>query len=994
MTFLVLAHFLLALCAAPLVRRRGPRAFVALALPPAVALGWALTRRGEVVDGRPVDEAWTWVGGYGVEVAFRLDALSLLMVVLAAGVGALVLLYCVSYFDAGERRLGPFAGQLLGFAGAMLGLVLADDLVVLYLFWELTTVLSFLLIGYDCEERGARRSALQALTVTSVGGLAMFVGFLMIGDAAGTYRISRIVEQPPAQSTALSVAVVLVLCGAVAKSAIWPLSLWLPGAMAAPTPVSAYLHAAAMVKAGVYLVARLAPALAHVAPWRPLVLALGAATLLLGGWHALRQNDLKLILAYGTVSQLGFLMLLAGAGTYRAALAAGAMILGHALFKAPLFLLTGIVDHAAGTRDLRKLSGVGRALPWVAGVAVVAGMSMTALPPLLGFAAKEAAFEALLDGTAGELWLLVSAVLGSVLTTAYTLRFLWGAFARKPGRADTPVHRVGPAFLAPPALLALGSLLLGPGIGWTAGLFERYAAQYPVPEHPYHLALWHGFGPALGLSALAWVLGAGLFVLRAPVARLGSRIAWPSAERAFDGSVLGVERASLQLTGYVQKGSLPAYVATVLAVMTCGLLAVFAADRPWQHDPPAPRLWDTPWQAVVAALTCGCALLCLSVQRRMQAAVLAGLTGYGTALLYVVHGAPDLALTQFGVETVSTVVLVLVLRRLPLFFGDAQPRRRRATGLVLALAGSLAAAVAVWLAAGARTGAPIGTAMVGATAEHGLKDVVATILVDFRAWDTLGESAVLAAAVAGVTGLLFSESGLEDPDVPGTWRPGTRTAARARAEPPPSPYDAAAPEGSWLAAGGATDPRHRSVVFEVVARLVFHPVLILSAYLLFCAENLPGGGFVGGLVAGIALTIRYLAGGRHELAAATGFHAGFFVGLGLALSTTVALAGLFFGGTVLHSWSWHGHLPLIGEWHAGTSVVFDVGVYLLVTGVVLETVRAIGAWADQGAEGAEPTEGADSAEEGEPAAGAGRRVRPAGTGPAGPRARTLPEETS
>ncbi|MCX5200224.1 Na+/H+ antiporter subunit A [Streptomyces sp. NBC_00237] len=988
MTFLVLGHFVLALCAAPLVRRRGPRAFVVLAVPPVVALGWALAQWDRVVAGRPTDEAWTWIEDYGVEVAFRLDALAMLMVLLAAGIGALVLLYCVSYFDVGEPRLGPFAGQLLGFAGAMLGLVLADDLLVLYLFWELTTVLSFLLIGYDCEKRAGRRSALQALLVTSTGGLAMFVGFLMIGEAAGTYRISRIIEEPPPASTALSTAVVLVLCGAIAKSAIWPLSVWLPNAMAAPTPVSAYLHAAAMVKAGVYLVARLAPAFADVPPWRPVLLTLGTVTMLLGGWRALRQHDLKLVLAYGTVSQLGFLVVLAGVGTYDAALAASAMILGHALFKAPLFLVTGIVDHAAGTRDLRELSGVGRALPRVCATAVVAGASMAALPPLLGFVAKEAAFEALLNGTPGERWVLAFIVVGSALTVAYTVRFLWGAFARKPGRADTHVHRVGAAFLAPPALLAVACLVLGPAVAWPAGLFERYAAQYPVPEHPYHLALWHGFGPALGLSALAWVLGAALFVLRGPVAALGARLAWPSAERAFDGTVLGVERGALQLTGYVQKGSLPAYVATVLSVVVCGLLAVFVVDRPWQEGPPAPRPWDSPWQAVVAALTCACALLCLTVQRRMQAAVLAGLTGYGTALLYVVHGAPDLALTQFGVETVSTVVLVLVLRRLPLFFGDgdARKRYRRVWGLVLALFSSVVAAVAVWLAAGARQGTPIGAAMVGATAEHGLKDVVATILVDFRAWDTLGESAVLVAAVAGVTSLLFTDSGQEDPEAPGAWRASSRVSreeraaqVREHAEHDPSPYDLAAPERDWLAAGGATDPRHRSVVFEVIARLIFHPILMLSAYLLFCAENLPGGGFVGGLVAGIALTIRYLAGGRYELEAATGFHAGFFVGLGLAVSTTVALAGLL-GGTVLRSWSWHGHLPLVGDWHVGTSVFFDIGVYLLVTGVVLDTVRALGAWMDQGAEdaalAAETAETAETAEAPAPDSAGTRTLTP------------------
>ncbi|MFE6777808.1 Na+/H+ antiporter subunit A [Streptomyces sp. NPDC057702] len=948
MTVLVLAHFVVALCAAPLIRRVGTRGFVVLALPPAAAFAWAMSRWGELADGGAASvETWWWIRAYDVEVAFRLDALALVMVVLAAGIGGLVLLYCVRYFDAGAPQLGPFGGNLLAFAGAMLGLVLADDLMVLYLFWELTTVLSFLLIGYDSQRRGSRRSALQALMVTSVGGLAMFVGFLMLGHAAGTYRISHILQSPPPTDTTLSVALVLILSGAIAKSAVWPLSLWLPNAMAAPTPVSAYLHAAAMVKAGVYLVARFAPAFADVTPWRPLLLTLGTATMLLAGWRVPRLNDLKLLLAYGTVSQLGFLTVLAGAGSYEAALAAVALILGHALFKAPLFLVTGIVDHAAGTRDLRKLSGVGRQLPWVCAVAVVAGSSMVALPPLLGFAAKEAAFDALLRGGVAEWWVLGCVVVGSALTTAYTLRFLWGAFARKPGVPDTPVHRVGPAFLAPAALLAAGCLALGPGVGWVADLFERYAAQYPLPDHPYHLALWHGFGSALALSVLTWVGGLALFVAQEPVVRIGRRLAWPKADEVFGRLVLGLERAALQVTGAVQKGSLPAYVATVLAVLCAGLLAVLAADQPWRGTP-APRLWDSPWQAAVGALTCACALMCLMVQRRMKAAVLAGLSGYGTALLYVGHGAPDLALTQFGVETVSTVVLVLVLRRLPVYFGDTHRTWRSGVNMLLALASAAVVAGTVWLAAGARRDTPAGAALTEETAHHGLKNVVATILVDFRAWDTMGESAVLAVAGLGVTSLLYvhrrqGRVTSAPPTLPGGVTAWSLAAQRLRV---PPKYGQGAPERSWLVAGDTLAPEHRSLVFEVVARLVFHPILMLSVFLLLCAENLPGGGFVGGLVAGVALMIRYLAGGRHELTAAAPVHAGFFTGLGLTLSTGVALLGLV-DGTVLHAWTWHGHLPLIGDWHAGTAVLFDLGVYLLVLGVVLGVVRALGSKIDQ-----------------------------------------------
>lgn len=947
MTVLVLAHLALALCAAPLIRRAGPRGFVVLALPPVAALVWALCQWGAVTDGGARSEAWTWVEAYDVHVAFRLDALALLMVMLAAGVGALVLLYCARYFIPGTPQLGPFAGNLLGFAGAMLGLVLADDLMILYLFWELTTVLSFLLIGYDSEHRATRRSALQALTVTSVGGLVMFVGLLMLGHLAGTYRISEILDAPPAASDTLSAALVLILVGALAKSAIWPLSMWLPNAMAAPTPVSAYLHAAAMVKAGVYLVARLAPAFADVTPWRPLLLTLGTATMLLGGWRALRLNDLKLVLAYGTVSQLGFLVVLAGDGTYNTGLAAVAMILGHALFKAPLFLITGIVDHAAGTRDLRRLSGVGRALPWVCAVAVLAAGSMAALVPLLGFVAKEAAFDALLHGTVAERWVLALLVVGSALTTAYTLRFLWGAFARKPGLDDTPVHRVGATLLAPPAILSLGCLLLGPGIGLVAPLFEAYAAQYTVPAHPYHLALWHGFGTALGLSALSWAGGVVLFLGRDGVVGLGRRFAWPKADEVFGRTVLGLERTALQVTGSVQKGSLPVYVATVLGVMLAGLVAVLATDRPWGHAP-APRAWDTPWQAAVAALTCACAVMCLAVQRRMKAAVLAGLTGYGTALLYVVQGAPDLALTQFGVETVSTVVLILVMRRLPVNFGEAVRSWRRTAAVLLAFGSAAGIACAVWLAAGARTAVPAGAAMTEETAHHGLKDVVATIIVDFRAWDTMGESAVLAVAVLGVTSLLYVHRRQGPSPGAAPALPGGVTAwsLASRAIRVPDRYTQTAPGRSWLTAGDTLAPEHRSVVLEVIARLVFHPILTLSVYLLLCAENLPGGGFVGGLVAGVALMIRYIAGGRHELAAAAPVHAGFFTGLGLTLSTGVALLGLA-DGTVLHAFTWHGHLPLIGDWHLGTAVLFDVGVYLLVLGAVLDVIRALGSKIDQ-----------------------------------------------
>ncbi|MEU0989414.1 Na+/H+ antiporter subunit A [Streptomyces sp. NPDC005953] len=953
MAALILAHFLVAVCAGPLVARLGTRAFYVLAVPPAVALAWAITRCGDAAAGGSGTSSLPWLPAYDVSLAFRWDALGLLMVVLAAGVGALVLLYCTRYFSDDTPLLGRFAGNLLAFAGAMLGLVLADDLVVLYVFWELTTVFSYLLIGHGSERKQNRRSALQALTVTTFGGLAMLVGFLMLGHAAGTYRISDLVAHPPEPSGTVSAAIVLVLLGALSKSAVWPFSVWLPNAMAAPTPVSAYLHAAAMVKAGIYLIARLAPAFADTPPWRPMLLVLGSATMLLGGWRALRLNDLKLVLAYGTVSQLGFLTVLAGAGYRDAALAAATMIVAHALFKAPLFLVTGIVEHATGTRDLRELSGVGRALPAVATVAVIAGASMAGLPPLLGFAAKEAAFTALESGSAVDRWALAAVVIGSALTFGYTLRFLWGAFARKPGLATTPVRPVGPAFLGPPALLAAACAVLGPGVVWLDSLTGAYAAAFPAPAHPYHLSLWHGLGMALLLSGAAWTGGLALFVLRAPVVRLARRVAWPTADRAYGLVLLGLERLSLQVTGFFQRGSLSVYLATVLLVMLVGQLTVLAVDQPWTGAAP-PRLWDAPVQAVIALLTCTAALLCLTVHRRMKAVVLAGMTGYGTALLFVVHGAPDLALTQFCVETVSLLVFVLVLRRMPVYFQENIPRRRLLLRVPLSLASAATISVVLWVVAAARRADPAGGALVQATAEHGVKDVVATILVEFRAWDTLGESAVLAVAAVGVTSLVYlhrrtespddfayeARTGPGTPDAPSAWTIGSRIIT-----PEPDPADTA-PERTWLAAGRTLSPEYRSVVFEVVARLVFHPILVLSLYLLFCAENLPGGGFVAGLVAGVAMMARYLAGGRHELAEAAPGHPGLLAGIGLLLSSGVALLGLV-DGTALHPFSYEGHLPVFGHFHIGTPLFFDAGVYLLVLGVVLDIVKALGGRVDR-----------------------------------------------
>ncbi len=455
MAQLLLLHLFAAALAPWLARTWRTKAFPVLALAPATAFVWLLTVATDVREGRLPTQRIPWVPGLGIDLDFRLTTLSWVIALLVTGVGALVLLYCTWYFHDDDPTLWRFTPVFTAFAGAMLGLVLTDNLLMLYVFWELTTVLSYLLIGHNPASSTNRRAAMQALLVTTFGGLAMLVGIITIG-VHHTYSISGLLADPPAVDGVTAVAVVLLLVGALSKSALVPFHFWLPGAMAAPTPVSAYLHAAAMVKAGIYLVALLAPIFAGAPAWYALTLGLGLLTMIVGGWRALRQSDIKLLLAYGTVSQLGFIVAIAGLGTKTAALAALALVLAHGLFKSTLFLVVGVVDHATGTRDLRRLSGVGTRLLPVSVPAFLAGLSMAGVIPLAGFVSKESAFESLWEEAQEAAPLpavygyvaLAAVVVGSALTAAYTCRFLWGAFASKPGVAPTPITAPHPGIVA------------------------------------------------------------------------------------------------------------------------------------------------------------------------------------------------------------------------------------------------------------------------------------------------------------------------------------------------------------------------------------------------------------------------------------------------------------------------------------------------------------------------------------------------------------------
>ena len=753
---LVVAHLALA-CALPAVSARHPRAGFALAaVPPALAFAWALAHADAALT-TGVSSTTRWAPELGLALSFRLDALALAMVVLVSGIGALILVYGIGYFGD-DREAGRNAALLLAFAGVMLGLVLADDLLTLYVFWELTSVTSFLLVGQRGDARENRSAALQALLVTVFGGLVMLLGLVLLGEAAGTYRISEIVAQGQAgglRGGTVTLALALILVGALTKSAQLPFHPWLPAAMAAPTPVSAYLHAASMVKAGVYLVARLAPGFAdRPVFWVPTVV-LGLGTMAVGGWRALAQHDLKRLLAFGTVSQLGFLMVLFGAGTRVAGTAGIAMLLAHGLFKAPLFLVTGTVDHATGTRDVRRLSGLHASLRGTVVVAAAAAASMAGLPPLLGFVGKEAALEAFLGEHSLRGGLITAGlVAGSVFTAAYSARFLWGAFARKPDVPDTPVHRPGPLLTVPSGICAVAGLALAIVVPVVDADARSYAAGLPgAPD--YHLALWHGLGLPLLLSAVAIGLGYALHRVRSTVGRLAGHLPRAlTAQRLYEVAVGGTDRVATAVTGRLQVGSVPTYLTVILVAVVAlpGLSTLLAGS--WPDQPVSHTVLQLPLAAVVLLAALGL----VRARRRFTAVLLVGLIGYGVGGLFIVDGAPDLALAQFLVETLSLVAFVYVLRRMPAHFTEERSRVRVQVpkAVIATVAGATVAGMAVVLSGARPVPATTSADFVRLAPEGaGALNVISAIIVDFRALDTVGEITVLFTAAIGVASLIL-----------------------------------------------------------------------------------------------------------------------------------------------------------------------------------------------------------------------------------------------
>jgi multicomponent Na+:H+ antiporter subunit A len=755
MTAAVLSGFLLALAAPALHRMTGRAAGWVLALLPLAVTVYFASLLDGVASGETLSVRHDWVPSLGVNLSFALDGLSLLFVLLISGVGALVLIYSGSYL-AGHPELGRLYAFLLMFMASMLGLVLADNLLALFVFWELTSISSYLLIGFDHDRAEARRAALQALLVTGGGGLALLAGLLLLGQAGGSLELSALLKQadPLRAHPLYGPALLLILAGAFTKSAQFPFHFWLPGAMEAPTPVSAYLHSATMVKAGVYLLARLSPALGGTDLWITTASVVGGTTMLVGAWLALVQSDLKRILAYSTVSALGTLTLLLGLGGPLAVHAAVAFLLGHALYKGALFLVAGALDHQTGTRDVDQLGGLGRVMPLTALAAGVAALSMAGLPPMFGFIAKELSYEATLHAPAA-MWITAAAVAANALLVAAAILAGLRPFLGRALPTPRQASEAPPALWLGPVALAGLSIAFGlwPGFG-AEGLVSAASTSVLGQPAGAQLALWHGLTPALGLSAATLAGGFGAYAGRGLLRRAASR--WEGAASWgpagwYELMLTGLTGLSVGLTRRLQSGYLRYYLMITVAA-TAGLTGYALVGR-GALSVKANWLDLRPHEAGLAAIILLAVLAAVLAKSRLAAIAALGVVGYGVALVFVLFGAPDLAMTQFLVETLTVILFVLVFYHLP---ESRIVSGRAARWRDAALAAGVGAVMTTLVLVGTPENYP---PISDYFAEHSVlrghgRNVVDVILVDFRGLDTLGEITVLAVAAVGVYGLL------------------------------------------------------------------------------------------------------------------------------------------------------------------------------------------------------------------------------------------------
>ncbi len=755
---IIIAVPLLLAAAAPFLRRGlGNATGYVLAMAPLASAVVLLSHSSGIANGVPLLESVDWVPSLGIALAFRLDGLGLLFALLITVIGAVVLVYAQGYLH-GDLRLGRFYSFLLLFMAAMLGVVLAENILTLFVFWELTSISSYLLIGHYHEKEDSRKSALQALLITGAGGLALLAGLILLGNAAGSYALSTILDSRESiiSSNLYLPMLLLILLGAFTKSAQVPFHFWLPGAMAAPAPVSAYLHSATMVKAGVFVLARLSPAIGGTEAWHYIVTSTGAVTMIVAAAVAYTQTDLKRLLAYSTVSALGTLVLLLGIGTDLAAKAAMVFLLVHSLYKGALFMVAGSIDHEAGTRDVRSLGGLRRVMPITATAAGLAALSMTGVPPLLGFISKELMYEAKMQAPEVSTLVLLAGVLANALTIAVAVIVGIRPFLGKASEVPTGTHEGSPALWLGPLLLGALGLLFGLFPALPGRLLIEPAVSAIRAEHiEVALALWHGINPVLLLSIATVALGILFFYFRRQGRDFAEAYApprWLLPATWYQRSVAHLPSMAGVLSRFVQSGYLRSYMVVVLLAFLGLMLLAFlrAPSAPVLKGLGAVALHEWGVLLIMVVATVGAMLS----RTRLSAVVSLGVVGFGMSLVFLYYGAPDLAITQILIETLTVIIFVLVLYHLPKFSTMSSRATQLRDGIVALAAGGMVTLLAL-LAADVQVHPSISDFHARNSVPEAFgKNVVNVILVDFRALDTLGEITVLAVAALGVYAMI------------------------------------------------------------------------------------------------------------------------------------------------------------------------------------------------------------------------------------------------
>lgn len=875
-----------------------------------------------VFAGETVIQSWSWIPAIGLEFAFRLDGLALLFSFLILGIGLLVILYA-RYYLAAKDNMGRFFAYLLMFMGSMLGIVLSENILQLVVFWELTSLSSFLLISYWQHRKDARDGASMALVITGGGGLALLAAVLLLGNVVGSYNLSEVLAAGDlVRSHDLYLPIlILFLIGVFTKSAQFPFHFWLPHAMAAPTPVSAYLHSATMVKAGIFLLARFFPVLSGTPEWTWIVSGAGLITLVLGAYMALFKHDIKGLLAYSTISHLGLITLLFGFGTQLAAVAAIFHIINHATFKASLFMVAGIIDHETGSRDMRRVNGLFKYMPHTGVLAIIASSAMAGVPLLNGFLSKEMFFEQTVTAVSDAplmIIVLILVMLAAIFAVAYSLRFIHDVFFNgEPINLSKTPHSP-PLFMRIPVdLLVLICLAVGivPMIAVAPMLAVAVDGSLQTATPPeYSLAIWHGFNLPLMMSMVALFLGVVLYMLRErlfkwhdrKIASLDARIIYHFIYNSISAVASGITRS-------FDKDSLQSAIAWIIgAAFAAGAIGFMSVGSPILGQR---ELMPIDGVSIAAALVLIIATVMAAVlhRQRLVALVLVGVVGLIVVLIFVKFSAPDLALTQLSVEIVTIILLLLALYFLPQSSPKEVDRFRLSRDVVISVLSGIGVMV-LSMAVMTRDFAPISEFFLeNAVPGGGGTNVVNVILVDFRGTDTLGEIVVLALAGLGIFALID----------------GLKLYAPAHDE-----------KGvNW------SEDNHPPIM-QALTRLLFPLMLMVAVFVFIRGHNLPGGGFIAGLIAAVALIVQYLANGISWTAKRLRIDMHWVIGAGLLIATATGLVSMMLGYPFLTTTYTYLTWPVVGKFEVASAFVFDLGVFLVVVGATVMILVQLGKLSD------------------------------------------------